>query len=67
MQDDAKIFIHGIHKYTRFNEVCPEMENSMKRWGDPREVAPIAASIASEDFAFADGKTIVIDGGTVMP
>ena len=42
------------------------MENSMKRWGDPREVAAIAASMASEDFAFATGNTIVIDGGTVM-
>jgi 3-oxoacyl-[acyl-carrier protein] reductase len=41
-------------------------ENSMKRWGDPREVATIAASMASEDFAFATGNTIVIDGGTVM-
>lgn len=42
------------------------MENSMKRWGDPREVATIAASVASEDFAFTTGNTIVIDGGTVM-
>jgi 3-oxoacyl-[acyl-carrier protein] reductase len=42
------------------------MENSMKRWGDPREVATIAASMASEDFAFATGNTIVIDGGTVL-
>lgn len=42
------------------------MENSMKRWGDPREVATIAVSVASEDFAFATGNTIVIDGGTVM-
>lgn len=42
------------------------IENSMKRWGDPREVATIAASVASEDFAFATGNTIVIDGGTVM-
>jgi 3-oxoacyl-[acyl-carrier protein] reductase len=42
------------------------MENSMKRWGDPREVATIAASVASEDFAFATGNTIVIDGGTVL-
>ncbi len=41
-------------------------ENSMKGWGDPREVATIAASVASEDFAFAIGNTIVIDGGTVM-
>ena len=28
--------------------------------------AAIAASIVSEDFAFATGNTIVIDGGTVM-
>lgn len=42
------------------------MENSMKRWGDPMEVATIAASLASDDFAFATGNTIVIDGGTVM-
>jgi 3-oxoacyl-[acyl-carrier protein] reductase len=42
------------------------MENSMKRWGDPREVATIAANVASEDFSFATGNTIVIDGGTVM-
>jgi 3-oxoacyl-[acyl-carrier protein] reductase len=41
-------------------------ENSMKRWGDPREVATIAASVASEDFAFATRNTIVINGGTVM-
>jgi 3-oxoacyl-[acyl-carrier protein] reductase len=42
------------------------MESSMKRWGDPREVATIAASVASEDFAFATGNTIVIDGGMVL-
>jgi 3-oxoacyl-[acyl-carrier protein] reductase len=42
------------------------MENSMKRWGDPREVAAIAANVASQDFSFATGNTIVIDGGTVM-
>lgn len=41
-------------------------ENSMKRWGDPREVAKVAASVASDDFAFATGNTIVIDGGTVL-
>lgn len=42
------------------------MENSMKRWGDPQEVARVAASVASNDFTFATGNTIVIDGGTVM-
>jgi 3-oxoacyl-[acyl-carrier protein] reductase len=42
------------------------MENSMKRGGDPREVATIAASNASEDFASTTGNTIVMDGGRVM-
>lgn len=42
------------------------MENSMKRWGDPREVAKVAASVASDDFTFVTGNTIVIDGGTVL-
>ena len=40
-------------------------EPPMKRWGKPEEVAKIAASIASDDFSFATGNTIVIDGGTV--
>lgn len=42
------------------------MENSMKRWGDPHEVAKVAASVASDDFSFATGNTIVVDGGTVL-
>jgi 3-oxoacyl-[acyl-carrier protein] reductase len=42
------------------------MENSMKRWGDPSEIAKVAASVASDDFSFATGNTIVIDGGTVL-
>jgi 3-oxoacyl-[acyl-carrier protein] reductase len=42
------------------------MENAMKRWGDPIEVAKAAASLACDDFSFATGNTIVIDGGTVL-
>jgi 3-oxoacyl-[acyl-carrier protein] reductase len=38
----------------------------MKRWGKPEEVAKIAANIASGNFSFATGNTIVIDGGTVL-
>jgi NADP-dependent 3-hydroxy acid dehydrogenase YdfG len=41
-------------------------ENSMKRWADTRELDTIAASILSEDFVFAIGNTIIIDGGTVI-
>jgi NAD(P)-dependent dehydrogenase (short-subunit alcohol dehydrogenase family) len=42
------------------------MENSMKRLGHPREVATIAVSFASKDFAFATGNMIFIDDGMVM-
>jgi 3-oxoacyl-[acyl-carrier protein] reductase len=38
----------------------------MNRWGDPVEVAKVATSIAEEDFSFANGNTIVIDGGTII-
>jgi NAD(P)-dependent dehydrogenase (short-subunit alcohol dehydrogenase family) len=41
-------------------------EPSMKRWGRPEEVAKVAACIASDNFSFATGNTIVIDGGTVL-
>jgi hypothetical protein len=38
----------------------------MKTWADTRELDTIAADIPSEDFVFAIGNTIVIDGGTVI-
>lgn len=41
-------------------------ESPMNRWGDPVEVARIATSVAEENFSFANGNTIVIDGGTVI-
>lgn len=41
-------------------------ENAMKRWGKPEEVARVASCLASEEFAFATGNTLVIDGGTVL-
>lgn len=41
-------------------------ENAMKRWGDPKEIASVIASLASDDFAFATGNTIIVDGGTVL-
>ncbi|KAA2282795.1 SDR family NAD(P)-dependent oxidoreductase [Candidatus Nitrosocosmicus agrestis] len=41
-------------------------ESPMNRWGDPIEVAKVATSIAEEDFSFANGNTIVIDGGTII-
>ena len=41
-------------------------ESPMNRWGDPIEVARVATSIAEENFSFANGNTIVIDGGSVI-
>ncbi len=41
-------------------------ESSMKRWGNPEEVSSVAASLATSDFSFTTGNTIMIDGGTVM-
>ena len=41
-------------------------ESSMKRWGKPEEVAKVAACIADNNFSFATGNTIIIDGGTVL-
>lgn len=41
-------------------------ETSLKRWGSPDEVAKIASRIASDDFSYSTGNTIIIDGGTIM-
>ncbi|MCS7146089.1 MAG: SDR family oxidoreductase [Nitrososphaerota archaeon] len=41
-------------------------ESPMKRWGEPREVASVAAALASDLFSYVNGQVIVIDGGTVM-
>ena len=42
------------------------LESPMKRWGKPSEVAKVAASLADDNFSYATGNTIVIDGGTVL-
>ena len=41
-------------------------ESAMKRWGRPEEVARVIACLAGDDFSFATGNTIVVDGGTVL-
>lgn len=43
-----------------------EEESSLKRWGKPEEVAKITAHLASDDFSYSTGNTIIIDGGTIM-
>ncbi len=62
----------NIASEATFNSMTPAerekaaSENAMKRWGKPEEVARVAACIASDDFSFATGNTIIIDGGTVL-
>ena len=41
-------------------------ESPMKRWGRPEEVARIAACIASDNFSYATGNTVIVDGGTII-
>jgi 3-oxoacyl-[acyl-carrier protein] reductase len=55
-----------LNSMTATEKKKARLENSMKRWGDPKEIANIATSIADENFSFATGNTIVIDGGGVL-
>jgi len=51
---------------TEYDRAQAAAEPSMKRWGKPEEVAKVAACVASDNFSFATGNTIIIDGGTVL-
>jgi len=55
-----------INSMTSAEKKKAAAENSMKRWGYPKEVAGVAASLADDSFSFATGNTIVVDGGAVM-
>lgn len=41
-------------------------ENTLKRLGRPEEIARSIASIASENFSYSTGNTLIIDGGKVI-
>ena len=41
-------------------------ESSLRRWGEPEEVAKTCLMLVSDNFSFVTGQTIIIDGGTVM-
>jgi 3-oxoacyl-[acyl-carrier protein] reductase len=41
-------------------------ENTLKRLGRPEEIAKSIVSIASENFSFSTGNTLIIDGGKVI-
>lgn len=47
-------------------QTAAAQESAMKRWGRPEEVARVIAALAGDDFSFATGNTIVVDGGTVL-
>lgn len=40
-------------------------ENLVRRWGEPDDVAGVAAFLASDDSAFITGETITVDGGSI--
>jgi 3-oxoacyl-[acyl-carrier protein] reductase len=40
--------------------------NISKKMGKARKVAKITAHLASDDFSYSTGNTIIIDGGTIM-
>jgi 3-oxoacyl-[acyl-carrier protein] reductase len=41
-------------------------ENLIKRFGKPEEIAKILAFLCSDDSAFINGQTIVVDGGSIL-
>jgi NAD(P)-dependent dehydrogenase (short-subunit alcohol dehydrogenase family) len=42
------------------------LESPMKWWCTPKEVAKVDASFADDNFSYAAGITIVIDGGNIL-
>ena len=40
-------------------------ENLAGRWGEPGDVAGVAAFLASDDAGFITGETITVDGGSI--
>lgn len=40
-------------------------DNLVRRWGEPEDVANVAAFLASDDAAFITGETINVDGGSI--
>ena len=40
-------------------------ENLTGRWGEPEDVAGVAAFLASDDAGFITGETITVDGGSI--
>jgi NAD(P)-dependent dehydrogenase (short-subunit alcohol dehydrogenase family) len=62
----------NIRTEATYNPLSPDeraalaSEASMKRWGEPAEVADVVVALASNKMRFVTGQTLVVDGGTVM-
>jgi 3-oxoacyl-[acyl-carrier protein] reductase len=41
-------------------------ENLIKRFGKPEEIARVLAFLCSDDSAFINGQTVVLDGGSIL-
>ena len=39
----------------------------LRRFGEPAEIAPLVADLASDLAAFTTGSVVVIDGGLMIP
>lgn len=55
-----------LRSLSRSELVKAKNENTMKRLGQPEEVAKSIVSLAGENFSFSTGNTIIIDGGRVI-
>jgi 3-oxoacyl-[acyl-carrier protein] reductase len=55
-----------LRSFSKSELVKAKNENTMKRLGEPKEVAKTILSLATENFSFSTGNTIIIDGGKVI-
>lgn len=62
---DHLITVNSERKNTTEEKITEEMINSipMKRFGDPSEVAAVAAFLASPAASYVNGVSILVDGG----
>jgi len=52
----------GQEKLSRYLKAVP-----LRRLGEPEEIAPLVAFLASDLAAFMTGSVVVIDGGLMIP
>ena len=56
----------ATYSYIIDEERCIDAQEAvMKRWRKSEEVTKVAACVASDDFSFVTGNTVVIDWGAV--